>query len=326
MMRRGQIILLLSFFVWGRSAVAGEEFLIDKVVAVVNDDVITLSQLQQEEKPLLHRVRQESRGQGREVQEEITQRQILDALILRRLQVQEAEKENVVVNDDEVKATIEEIKKQNRFRSDAEFAQALKQQNLTLDEFKTRIREQQLVDRLLILKVRSTILVTDEEITQYYHDHAAEYRKPPSVRIRHILIGLPKNPSTKALAQARARSAEVLDKLKNGADFSKVAAEYSDGGAAKEGGDLGTMRKGELHPALESVAFSLEPGSISDIIQTPVGLNIIKVEERTGDNVPTGEVRDQIRQILFKEKFEQRLNAYFAELKEKAYIEVRLGK
>ncbi|MFQ5532357.1 MAG: peptidylprolyl isomerase, partial [Candidatus Methylomirabilales bacterium] len=272
MMRRGQIILLLSFFVWGRSAVAGEEFLIDKVVAVVNDDVITLSQLQQEEKPLLHRVRQESRGQGGEGQEEITQRQILDALILRRLQVQEAEKENVVVNDDEVKATIEEIKKQNRFRSDAEFAQALKQQNLTLDEFKTRIREQQLVDRLLILKVRSTILVTDEEITQYYHDHAAEYRQPPSVRIRHILIGLPKNPSTKDLAQARARSAEVLDKLKNGADFSKVAAEYSDGGAAKEGGDLGTMRKGELHPALESVAFSLEPGSISDIIQTPVGL------------------------------------------------------
>ncbi|MFQ5656783.1 MAG: peptidylprolyl isomerase [Candidatus Methylomirabilales bacterium] len=320
------MMIIASLLLWGRAAFAAEEFLIDKVVAVVNDDVITLSQLQQEGKPLIDRIREESGAQGDEAQKEITQRQILDALILRRLQLQEAQKENVVVSDEEVAATIERVKEQNRVRSDAEFAQALAQQNLTLEDFKTKIREQLVVDRLLIRKVRSTVVISDEEITRYYHDHAAEYRQPATVRLRHILIGLAENPSSEAVAQARTRATEVFEKLKNGADFAKAAAEYSDGAAAKEGGDLGTIRKGELHPALESAAFSLEPGGISDVIQTPAGFNIIKVEERMGGDVPTGKVKEQIRQLLFREKFEKGLDAYLAELKEKAYIEVRLDK
>ena len=103
-----------------------------------------------------------------------------------------------------------------------------------------------------------------------------------------------------------------------------IAAEHSDSAAAKDGGDLGVIQKGDLHPALESAAFSLEPGGISDIITTDAGLNIIKVEERTGGDAMSGQVREQIRQLLFNQKLVKQMNAYFEELKKKAYIEVRL--
>ncbi len=314
--------VILSLLLCARTGVAGEGVLIDKVVAVVNDEVITLSQLQHEGKPLLHRMREELRGQADQMQ--ITQRQILDALILRRLQLQEATKENIAVDQAEVTATIEQIKKQNGLTSDAEFAEALARQNLTLEELKNRIWEQRVVDRLLVRKVRTTVVVSEEEVTQYFQAHADQYRQPPAVRIRHILIRLSENPSSGDLAEAQARAAEVLEKLKGGADFGTVAAQHSDGAAAQEGGDLGMIRKGELHPALESAAFSSEPGSISDVIRTSAGLNIMKVEERTGGDVPTDKDRNQIRQLLFSQKLEQRMDAYFAELKKKAYIEVRL--
>ncbi|MFQ5801740.1 MAG: peptidylprolyl isomerase [Candidatus Methylomirabilales bacterium] len=324
-MRPRRLILGLALLVWGAAVVAGEGVLIDKVVAIVNDEVITLSQLQQEGKPLIQRMRDELRKQHRGGELQITERQILDALILRQLQLQEAAKENIVVDQDQVTAAIEQIKNQNGIRSDAEFAEALKQQNLTLEEFKTRVREQLVVDALLVRNVRTSVIVSEEEITQYYHEHADQFRQPASVRIRHILIRLPEKPSPENLTQARARAAKVLGQLKDGGDFAVIAAQYSDGAAAKDGGDLGVIRKGELHPALESVAFSLEPGSISDIVKTDAGLNIIKVEERTGGDVPSDKVRQQIHQLLFNQKLVKRMNAYFEELKKKAYIEVRLN-
>jgi parvulin-like peptidyl-prolyl isomerase len=324
MMHKHRLILGLTLLVWGAAVVAGEGVLIDKVVAIVNDEVITLSQLQQDGKPLIQRMRDELRKQNRAGQLQITERQILDALILRQLQLQEAAKENIVVDQEQVTAAIEQIKKQNGIISDAEFAEALKEQNLTLKEFKTRVWEQLVVDALLVRNVRTSVIVSDEEITQYYHDHADQFRKPDSVRIRHILMRLPEDPSSEDLAQARARAAKVLGQLKDGADFAMIAAEHSDSAAAKDGGDLGVIQKGDLHPALESAAFSLEPGGISDIITTDAGLNIIKVEERTGGDAMSGQVREQIRQLLFNQKLVKQMNAYFEELKKKAYIEVRL--
>lgn len=323
-MRRWPMVLGVSLLVWSSAAIAGQGILIDKVVAVVNDDVITLSQLQQEGKPLIQRMREELRGRLRPDQVQITQRQILDALILRRLQLQEAAKENIAVDQDRVTAAIVRIKNQNAITSDAEFAEALRRQNLTLDDFKTKIWEQLVVDTLLVRNVRTSVVVAEEEIIEYYQNHADQFRQPASVRMRHILIRLPEHRSSESLAQARARAAQVLAQLKNGADFAAIAAQYSDGAAAKEGGDLGAIRKGELHPALESVAFALEAGSISDIVETDAGLNIIKVEGRTGGDVPSPEVREQIHQILFNQKLPKRMNEYFEELKRKAYIEVRL--
>lgn len=324
-MRRCLSILGFSLLVWGTVVVAGEGFLIDKVVAVVNDDVITLSQLQEEGKPLIQRMREELLEQDPDGQMQITERQILDALILRRLQIQEAEKQRIVVDQAQVTAAIEQIKRQNGIISDVEFAEALKQQHLTLEGLKTKVWEQLVVDALLVRNVRSGIVVSEEEIATYYQEHADRFRRPTSVRIRHILLRFPQNPSGESLAQVRSRAAQLLGQLRKGADFATMAQKYSDGVAAGDGGDLGVLRQGELHPALESAAFSLEPGSISDVIETGAGLNIVKVEERTGGDRPSAGVREEIRRALFSQKLMHRMNEYFEELRKQAYIDIRLG-
>lgn len=316
--------LLLFFLVWERVASAGQGFLIDKVVAVVNDEVITLSELQKEGKPLIQRIRQKLEGEAEASQVQITQRQILQALILRRLQLQEAGKEGIVVESSDVDATIKVIKERNGLTGDKEFTEVLAKENLTLDELRTKVREQMVVDRLLTRHVRTRIVVSEEEITAYYQAHMDEFDQSPSVRMRHILIRLPKEPSPADVTQAQARAAEALAKLRNGAKFEEVAAEYSDGPTAQGGGDLGVIQKGELDPALERVAFSLEQGTVSDVIQTAAGLNIIRVDERTTGDVPIDAVRARVRQRLFQEKMKQRMDEYFAELTKKAYIDVRL--
>lgn len=323
-MRRYPQVLFLCLLVWGRAAAAGQGFLIDKVVAVVNDEVITLSELQKEGQPLMQRIREELEGDVQADQMRITQRQILDDMILRRLQLQEAKKLGIAVDETDVTATVEMMKESNGISSDAEFAEVLAQQNFTLKEFKTKVSEEMVVSRLLARKVRTSIVVSEEEITEYYQAHMDEFDQFPSVRLRHILIRLPEDPSPQDVMQAQSRAAEALRRLKSAATFQEVAAEYSDGAAAKEGGDLGVIRRGELDPALEQVAFSLEPGKVSDVIETAAGLNIIRVEERTTGDVPIAKVRDQVRQRLFAEKMQQQTNAYFAGLKEKAYIDIRL--
>lgn len=325
MNRHLRTCLLVVLFVWGGSAAAAERLVIDKVAAVVNEDVITLSEVQKEGRPLIQRIRQELSEDVWASQMQITQRQILDALILRRLQLQEAKREGVVVDRTQVTATVNRIKVENGFTSDVELADALAQENITLDEFKTKVWEQMVVEHLLSVKVRTSVVLSEEEIAQYYQGHRAEYEQFPSVRIRHILVGLPVSPSPQDLERASARANEAWEALHKGADFAEVAARYSDGAVARQGGDLGVIRQGELDPALESVAFSLAPGKYSDIIRTKAGFNIIKVEERTAGDIPIAEVRSQMRERLFAEKVRQRMDEYFNELKEKAYIEIRLG-
>jgi parvulin-like peptidyl-prolyl isomerase len=322
-MRRYRTILLPALLLGGQAA-AGQAVLIDKVVAVVNDEVITLSEIQKEGKPLIQRIREELGEDTLARRMQITQRQVLDALILRRLQLQEAKKEKVVVEQSEVTAIIEQMKKEHGLTTDAQFSEALAREDLTLEEFRTKVWEQLTVDRLITRKVRTSIVVSDEEVARYSPAQAGESQQSPSVRIRHIFIGIPREPSPEDLARARTRAAEASERLRDGGDFGKVAAEYSDGATALQGGDLGVIRQGDMDPALETVAFSLNPGSISDVIQTAGGFHIIKVEERMTSDVSTAETREQIRQRVFHEKFTQRVNAYLAELKQKAYIQVRL--
>ncbi len=323
-MRRYHTILIPALLLGGQGAAAGQAVLIDKVVAVVNDEVITLSEIHKEGKPLIQRIREELSEDTRARQMQITQRQILDALILRRLQLQEAKKEKVVVEQSEVTATIEQIKKEHGLTTDARFTEALARENLTLEEFRTRVWEQLTVDRLITRKVRTSIVVSDEEVARHSQTQADGSQQSASMRIRHIFIGIPREPSPEDVAGARARAAEASERLKRGDDFGRVAAEYSEGATAREGGDVGVIRQGDMDPVLERVAFSLKPGSISEIIHTAGGFHIIKVEERMTGDTATAEARERIRQRVFLEKLTQRMDAYLAELKQKAYIQVRL--
>lgn len=310
------ILLVLTFWASAQAVV------IERVVAVVNEEVITLSELQEESLPFIRRLVREEEDVGRVAPVE---RRLLEELISRRLQLQEAKKGGIAVTPAEVTAAMEGIKKKSGIASEEAFKAALAQENLTLAKFRKSLEEQLVLDRLVTKEVRSKVVVSEVEVKDYYRDHEDRYRLLPEVRVRHILVNVPPAASEQEVAWARARAEEALVRLQSGQGFAEVARQYSQGPTAQEGGDLGYLKKGEMAPELEREAFALEIGALSGILRSSAGFNIFKVDDKRMDpRRPLEEVREDIKERLLEEKAGLRFEEWIKGLREKAYIEVKL--
>ena len=171
--------------------------------------------------------------------------------------------------------------------------------------------------------MRSKIIISEQEVRKAYEDEIDQFVEPSQVRLRYILIALPEDASPEVTSQEKKKAEEVLLKLKKGEDFSQAAKENSMGPMAETGGDIGYVKKGELHPDVDKVAFSLREGQISDIISLPSGFVIIKVEERRTPFRPYVEVADQIREKVYAKKVEETYQEWTRMLRTKAYIEIK---
>ena len=306
-------------------APAADAAVLDRIAAIVNNEVITLSEVQEESLLEIQKVMKDYVEAEQEVQLTKVYHKYLDTLIVRRLQLQEAKKEQVTPAAGEVNATIEDLKRKNNFKTDDELRRALATEGLTLEGFRRRVAEQLALGRITNKEVRNKIIVDEKEIRAFYEAHLDKFKRTPEVTIRHILITLPARASLEGPVQARAKAEEVLAKLRSGADFAEVAKAYSEGPTAETGGLLGTMQRGEMAPEIEEQAFTLPVGEISGIIQTNTGLNIIKVESRKDDPiVPVEEVRDKIREALMDQKLGAKQKEWIEDLKRKASIQIRL--
>ena len=316
------LLLALGLLAPGPAAHAA---VLDRIAAVGNNEVITLSEVQEEGLLEVQKVMKDYVESEQEAQLAKVYQKYLDQIIVRRLQMQEARREQIIPAAGEVNATIEDLKRRNGFKTDDELRRALATEGLTLGSFRRRVTEQLALNRITVKEVRNKIIVEEREIRQYYEAHLDGYRRAPEVTIRHILLALPARAHLEGPVRARARAEEALAKLRAGADFAEVAKAYSDGPTAQTGGLLGTMRRGELAPEIEAQAFTLPVGQVSDIIQTATGLNIIKVEARKDEPVaPLEEVRDKIREAILDQKFEAKHKEWIEELKRKAAIQLRL--
>lgn len=302
-----------------------EAAVLDRIAAVVNNDVITLSEIQEEALPQIQKITKDYVEPEQDAQLAKVYQQYLDTLIVRRLQLQEARKDQLIPNQGEVNATLDDIKKKNGFTSDDQLRQALAVEGLTLEGFRRRVGEQLALSRIALKAVRNKIIIDEREIREYYEAHQDQYRQTPEVTIRHVLVSLPPQASLEGPGHARAKAEEALAKLRAGADFAEIARAYSDGPTAQSGGMLGTLHRGELAPELEEAAFRIPVGQVSDIVQTSTGLNIIKVESRKLEPVaPLEDVRDKIREAILDQKYESKFKEWVEELKRKASIQVRL--
>lgn len=185
-----------------------------------------------------------------------------------------------------------------------------------------------LVENFLTLEylnkvIAGKVTVDEKELQDYYEKHKAGFTTPESVRASHILIKAPKTASEEVQAEARARIEDILERVKVGEDFAKLAGEYSeDPGSRKKGGDLGFFGRGTMVPEFEKAAFALEPGQVSDIVRTNYGFHIIRFEEKKEPSVqPFAAVRDKLLQALTVEKKKKAVDAYVAGLVEKAKVE-----
>ena len=249
-------------------------------------------------------------------------RGVLDQLIGYRILVQETKSRNLAVPDGEVDARIGQIRGQ--FPSEEAFTQMLAQRKLTLEQVKSDARQDMAISKLIEAEIASKIAVKPEQVTDFYAKNPDQFKQGESVRASHILITVPKGADAATKAQARTKAEQVLKEVKAGKDFAALATQYSgDPGSAAKGGDLGFFQQGQMVGPFNDVAFSLAPGTVSDLVETDFGFHIIKVaEKKAGRTIPLEEVKPQVEQYLEQMNRQEQTDAFVNGLKAKGKIEV----
>jgi peptidyl-prolyl cis-trans isomerase SurA len=299
------------------------ESVVDRVVAVVNSDAVTLYELEEAEAYHVYETKQApSTAEDRAALRE----KALSGIIEKRLQLQQAEREKIVVDDAEMKEQLDEIQKRLGAKSEAEFEQMVKAQGLNVEGVKKRLREQLLVERIKRRKVTLRISVTEEDIDQYLNANREKLETGLSFEARHIFFLPTAGAGEDGWQAARRRGEDVYTRVMGGEDFGELAREFSeDTATGKNGGRLGILKRGELAPEIEKAILRLSPGEHSPPFRSEVGYHLFELDSKeTLAGEQLAQARNQIRDILFKQKYEVRLNEWLAEIRGKAIIEMRL--
>ena len=304
----------------GQASPPPDDRVTDRVLAVVNNDAITLSELQE----AIAVYRYENRDRSNESSDQLVQ-QFLTRMIDSRLQVQEAEREKIVIEEREIDEELADRIKQMNMKSKDEFEAALKAQGIPMSAIRKRIGDELRRGRIVSRKVRLRISVTEDEVTQYLEANRPKLETGLTYHARHILVLPETGAEDAAWENARIRAEMLRTQLLKGADFSELAKQYSRDASARDGGDLGTLKRGELAQDIETQILNLSPGQVSTPYRSTLGYHIFKLESKeTLDGENLTRVRAQIREILFREKFDTRLDAWLKEIKQRAVIDVRL--
>jgi peptidyl-prolyl cis-trans isomerase SurA len=292
----------------------------DRVLAVVNNDAITLSDLQE----AIAVYQYENRDRAPAPAHELAP-QFLTRMIDNRLQIQEAEREKIVIDDVEIEEELADRLKKMNVKSREEFDSMLKAQGLSIDAVKRRISDEIRRNRVVGRKVRLRISVTEAEVTQYVEANRAKLETGLTYHARHILIQPDAGASDTAWENARIRADLIRSQLLEGADFAELAKQNSRDATARDGGDLGTLKRGELAQDIELQILSLAPGEVSLPHRSALGYHIFRLESKDSlEGEGLTRVKAQIREILFREKFDARYDAWIKEIKQRAIIDVRL--
>ncbi len=297
---------------------------LDRVAATVNGEVVTLTELEERAGAELRRADAQPAGAARAKARARALKAAFDALTAERLFQGQVTALGVEISEPEIDAVIEDVKRRNNL-DDARLDEALRAQGLDRASYRKAVKRDLESMRLVQLKIRNKVKVTDEDVKNYWQTHPQEFRAGEELRVRHIFMALPQGADTKEVARVQALAEKALARLKAGEDFGKVAREMSQGPSAPDGGELGWLRRGTVQPDVEKVAFGLRPGQISGLVRTRPGIQILQVEERRGGGVrPLEEVKEEVRDRLVNEQGDAYRAQYIAELRKDAIVEVKL--
>jgi len=298
------------------------------VVVKVNGSPIMLSEVEREIDKLIPRsffhrnVSPEKRERFR--------KDAIERLIDRELQFHDAKAQRLKAEKKEIKDKIKEI--EGRFKSNSEFKEALKKNNMTLKDMEARITKDIIIEKVIKKEVDNKIEVKDEEIKAHYENNIQRYKEMEQVKLRYIVIkfnegqeakgeGQEKN-KTRNKKEAKAWAEELLARIKKGEDFVMIAYNHSEDAYKFKSGDIGYIHKGRMIPALENVAFSMNIGEVSEPIETEGGFYIIRVEDKKQERqLSFEEVKDKIKKELEDKKKDERMKKWLTALRAKAKIE-----
>ena len=322
-MRRFIMAGLAALVLLGASRARAE--LVDRVAAVVNNDVITLSEVEKRAAPELARVDQEATGPDRAQKRAALMKRVLDTMIDEKLVDNELKELKVTIGDKEVDAAIDEVKKSYNL-NDEQLQQAVTKEGYTITEYREQMRKQIGRYKLISEKVRKNIKVSDADVQTEYDRMTRAEGEDYEVHIRHILIAVPRNASQAQVDQARRKAAAVaVEAREPGVNFAELAKKRSEGSSSSDGGDLGFFKRGTMVPEFEKVAFNLKTGEVSEPVRTQFGWHVLKLEEiRKLGMKPLAEVRPEIEERLRRAQADRLTSQYMETLRNAAVVERKI--
>jgi peptidyl-prolyl cis-trans isomerase SurA len=315
----GPFLLVALLTLFGLKGVCAETF--NRVVAIVNDDVITLYELNQKIRELTGSNAQDLRDKDERSYLE-TRRQILELMIDEKCTEEKVRELGIKIPPQQIDAYMENVKRRNRWTQE-DLMTMLKSEGITYEEYREAVRSRLERIELINHQVKSKIIIREEQIAQYYKEHQEEFASEDTVQLAGIFL-IQKNPEDeREFSELKIKGEDILGRLKNGEDFAALAEEFSQGPGADEGGDLGTFKADQLEPELRKALEGMEAGQFTDLIIKKNGIQIIKLTKRHKGQVDSFEgVKDAIQAKLYQQEVDKRYMAWIKELRKETYTKI----
>lgn len=310
------IFIFIIIYVTGYSY--GAE-VVDKIIAVVNDEVITQSEF--EESMLSFIADYQLRYGLEEAEDRLNEAKsdALNRLIEEKLILQEAKRRNIQVDKAEVDKRLQQVR--SKFDSEEKFKKTLSRSGLTIRKLKDKYREQIMMRVLVNGIISHNVKITPTQIAAYYYGHKSEFTQPEKVKFRIIIL---KFMSEEGKITTRSFAEKLLDRIRSGEDFGILAKQYSEGPNAEDGGDMGFVSRAEMIKEIDEAIFSLRENEVSEIIETSLGYNIVKVEKIiSSSELSLAEATSLISVRLFERDAELVFREFIDNLKKEAYIDIK---
>ncbi len=293
----------------------------NRVVAIVNDDVITLFELNKRIMEItgLAPVDLRKKSEDRFLE---TRRRVLDLLVDEKISQGKIKELGIQVTSKQVDEAVERIKKTNQWTHE-DLLYRLETQGLSYEQYADKIKENLERTRLINFEVKSKIIIREEMVEQYYEEHLSEFSSEGSVHLASIfLVG--RNPEDeKERNELAEKGKNILDELRGGKDFGEFAREFSSGPMAGAGGDLGSFKISQLEPEIREILQGLQVGGISKLIERPNGFQIIKlIDRKGGKRKPLSELREAIYDILYQMEVNKTYASWIRKLRDNSYTRI----
>jgi peptidyl-prolyl cis-trans isomerase SurA len=300
---------------------------VEEIVARVNNDAITLSDVQKADQAMREEIAHDCQGCSQEKMEEAykdKQKDLLRDLIDQALLVERAKDMAISVETDVVKR-LDEVRKQNNMGSMEELEKAVESQGLGWEDFKSQIRNNLLTQEVIRREVGSHINIPSDDVKKYYDEHQKDFNRPEQVVLSEIFLST-EGKSPEEMSSVEKKADDLRNRVVKGEDFSEIAKHFSEGSTAKDGGELGTFEHGQLSKQLEDIVFKLDKGQMTDVIQTKTGFEVLKVEAHYEAGLqPREKVENEIMNRIYAQKMQPTMREYLGQLREQSYVMVKPG-
>jgi peptidyl-prolyl cis-trans isomerase SurA len=297
--------------------------MVDRIVAIVNNDIILFSDLNQTLSAVSANLDKQGYSESQKIQILKEQRKIiLEQLIYDKLTDQQVQRHNIKIEDSEVEATIERIQKINRMSDDA-LRQNLELDGISYDDYRKQIKDKMLRARLVNREVKSKIVITDEDIKAYYEAHLEEYGGHTKYELRHILIKVSPTADSTEKEHARQKIDYIYKLLQEGKSFAQLASEYSEAPSAARNGQLGVFDLSILSEQIKQALTGLDAKQVSKVVESEQGYQIFYIDsviQSGGKGID--DVRADIQEKLFADVVDQKFNEWIKDLRQRSHIQI----